>query len=114
MQIQANFMVHFAKLVSTHIELQLLLETGPARVQAQTLEKGNLSMNLLVEQSIRTQGLWLHYGDIVCSVQSGQFANWPGQSANWQSGQSICKLRCTICQLSRNLSNLQIVPTNFI
>ena len=26
----------------------------------------------------------------------------------------ICKLRCTICQLSRNLSNLQIEPTNFI
>ena len=29
-------------------------------------------------------------------------------------GQPICKLRCTICQLSKNLSNLQTVLTNVI
>ena len=41
-------------------------------------------------------------------------ANWKGQSANWQIGQPFCKQRCKICQLSRNLSSLQIMPTNFI
>ena len=53
------------------------------------------------------------HSDVVKLVKNNIYMFRPicssGQSANWQIGQPICKLRCTICQLSRNLSNLQIV-----
>ena len=40
------------------------------------------------------------------SLPITQIANWP----DCQIGQPICKMHCTICKLSRKLSNLQIVP----
>ena len=80
-----------------------MANVSPVRAKNSKKKQAHNLMEQAVVKNLITR---LYLFPPVC--QSGQFAN-------RQIGQpTICKLRCTICQLSRNLSYLQIVPTNFI